>query len=418
MKVYINNKLIETNISFTILQLCSKIGIEIPRFCYHPKLSIAANCRMCLVQIEGLIKPMASCSVGLSNKMKIYTNSRLVKKMRESVLEFLLINHPLDCPICDQGGECDLQDQTLIFGSDRGRFYEKKKAVNNFSSGPLIKTFMTRCIHCTRCIRFASEISREKFFGALGRGSQMKITNFLGITFQSPLSGNVIDICPVGALNSKPYSFTARSWELKSVFSVDISDYFFSKIRVDCRGNEIMRVIPGYQDSYQTDWISDKARFFFDGLKHQRLVGVHSRIIEKLTWKESLMFFSYNFAYFFMNNDVLTKIFSTEVENILVKTSLFIKKKNIFFLQKNGLNLISFQKAELLDEVVYFNKLFFSKNSLYSISTFTFSKKNLFINLLGTLKILMNFNCKITIKSGLQLILLNIYNKKDNFFTF
>ena len=210
MKFYINNKLVETKKVYTIIQICSKIGIEIPRFCYHSKLSIAANCRMCLVQLENSLKPVASCAVSVLEGMSVYTNTNLVKKIRESVLEFLLINHPLDCPICDQGGECDLQDQTLIFGSDRGRFYEKKRAVKDLYVGNLIKTFMTRCIHCTRCIRFSDEISKEFNLGVLGRGNMMKITTYFVDSIKSPLSGNLIDICPVGALTSKPYAFTSR----------------------------------------------------------------------------------------------------------------------------------------------------------------------------------------------------------------
>lgn len=253
MKVYVNNKVIETKENFTILQLCSKIGIEIPRFCYHSRLSIAANCRMCLIQVEDSVKPIASCAMGLTEGIRVHTNTTLVKRVRESVLEFLLINHPLDCPICDQGGECDLQDQTLVFGSDRGRFYEKKRAVKDFYAGPLVKTFMTRCIHCTRCIRYNSEIEKNSTFGALGRGQEMRIGFFVKKTLNSPLAGNLVDICPVGALTSKPYAFTSRPWELRTVGSIDCSDNSYSKIRLDIRGQEIMRILPLDLDSKSGD---------------------------------------------------------------------------------------------------------------------------------------------------------------------
>lgn len=210
LSFYLNNKLVISDTKYTILQASSSVGVEIPRFCYHPNLSVAANCRMCLVEVQGSNKPVASCAMQVTPESRVTTLSFFVKKTREAVLEFLLINHPLDCPICDQGGECDLQDQTLIFGSDRGRFYEKKRAVKNFFAGWLVKTFMTRCIHCTRCVRFNSEIEGESKIGILGRGGSMKISNFVNNKLNSGFSGNLVDLCPVGALVSKPYSFTAR----------------------------------------------------------------------------------------------------------------------------------------------------------------------------------------------------------------
>jgi len=210
MNIKINNKSFNVDYSFNILQVCNLYDIEIPKFCYHEKLSIAGNCRMCLVEVEGILKPVASCALPITNNMKIFTNSKLVKKAREGILEFILLNHPLDCPICDQGGECDLQDQSLVFGSDKGRFYEYKRSVNDKNCGPLIKTLMTRCIHCTRCVRYIDEIAGFKYLGLIGRGNSMEITNFLDKVILSEVSGNLIDLCPVGALTSKPYSFVAR----------------------------------------------------------------------------------------------------------------------------------------------------------------------------------------------------------------
>jgi len=211
INISINNKNFILNKNYNIIQVCNFYNIDIPKFCYHEKLSIAGNCRMCLVEVVQTLKPIASCALPISNNMKVFTNSKLVKKAREGILEFILINHPLDCPICDQGGECDLQDQSLIFGNDKGRFYEYKRSVNDKNCGPLIKTIMTRCIHCTRCIRFINEIAGFKYLGLIGRGNYMEITNFLSKIILSEISGNLIDLCPVGALTSKPFSFVARS---------------------------------------------------------------------------------------------------------------------------------------------------------------------------------------------------------------
>lgn len=290
--VYIDGHEVNIEKGATILQACNSIGIEIPRFCYHERLSIAGNCRMCLVEVEKSAKPVASCAMPVMEGMKIFTNSNLVKKAREGVLEFLLVNHPLDCPICDQGGECDLQDQAMIFGSDRGRFYEFKRSVNDKNLGPLVKTIMTRCIHCTRCIRFASEVAGVEDLGTTGRGKDTEVGTYIEKEFDSELSGNIIDLCPVGALTSKPYAFTARPWELKSTESIDILDAMGSNIRIDVRGSEIMRILPRLNEDINEEWISDKSRFSYDGLKCQRLYRPMLRKNNKLmpiSWLEAFL---------------------------------------------------------------------------------------------------------------------------------
>ena len=275
----------------TVLQACESVGIEVPRFCYHERLSIAGNCRMCLVEIEKTPKPVASCAMPLMNGMKIYTDTPLVKKARESVLEFLLLNHPLDCPICDQGGECDLQDQALVFGSDRSRFYETKRSVENKNYGPLVKTIMTRCIHCTRCVRFATEIAGIEDLGCTGRGNDTEIGTYIGSTMKSELSGNVIDLCPVGALTSKPYAFTSRPWEIRSTNSIDPTDGLGSNIKIDFRGTEILRVLPRFKEEINEEWIADKIRFSYDGLGRQRILtplGKKDGSFKKLDWETAL----------------------------------------------------------------------------------------------------------------------------------
>ena len=255
----------------TLLQACEVAGREIPRFCYHDRLSIAGNCRMCLVEVEKMPKPVASCAMPVAEGMIVHTKTPSVHKARKGVMEFLLINHPLDCPICDQGGECDLQDQAVAYGTDGSRFSENKRAVEDKYIGPLIKTVMTRCIHCTRCVRFACEVAGTPELGATGRGEDMEITTYLEHAMTSELSGNVIDLCPVGALTSKPYAFTARSWELEHTQSVDVMDALGSAIRVDTRGQEVMRILPRAFDAINEEWLSDKSRFIWDGLKNQRL---------------------------------------------------------------------------------------------------------------------------------------------------
>ena len=297
-KVKINNINFSINKELTIIQGCSEVGIEIPRFCYHDKLSIAGNCRMCLVEVKKSLKPVASCAMPLSDGMEIFTQSSLVKKAREGVLEFLLVNHPLDCPICDQGGECDLQDQAMIFGSDRGRFYDYKRSVEDKDCGPFIKTLMTRCIHCTRCIRFIRELGGIYDFGTTGRGFKMEIGTYISKNLSSEISGNIIDLCPVGALTSKPYAFVARSWELQSVNSIDVSDSFGSNIRIDFRGSEIMRVLPRLNENLNEEWLSDKGRFNYDGLKYQRLyypmVKYKNGNFVQVSWSDAFDFFRYN----------------------------------------------------------------------------------------------------------------------------
>ena len=271
VKVFVDNKEVLVPFNSSVLEACESVGIEIPRCCYHERLLVAGNCRMCLVEIEKAPKLAASCAMPLMPGMKIKTNSPAVRKAREGVLEFLLINHPLDCPICDQGGECDLQDQAMVYGSDRGRFREYKRAIEDKNCGPLVKTIMTRCIYCTRCVRFANEVAGIADLGTSGRGSQIEIGTYIEKLFKSEFSGNVIDLCPVGALTSKPYAFSARPWELKSVESIDTLDSICSNIRVDIRGYEIMRVLPSLNEELNEEWLNDKSRFSFDGLKRQRL---------------------------------------------------------------------------------------------------------------------------------------------------
>ncbi|KAH0610846.1 uncharacterized protein H6S33_011273 [Morchella sextelata] len=273
VEVTIDGKKIMIEQGSALIQACEKAGVTIPRYCYHEKLMIAGNCRMCLVEVERVPKPAASCAWPVQAGMVVKTNTPLVHKAREGVMEFLLANHPLDCPICDQGGECDLQDQSMRYGGDRGRFHEigGKRAVEDKNIGPLIKTSMNRCIHCTRCIRFANDVAGAPELGSTGRGNDMQIGTYLEKNLDSELSGNVIDLCPVGALTSKPYAFRARPWELKPVESIDVLDALGSAIRVDARGLEVMRVIPRLNDDVNEEWINDKTRFACDGLKTQRL---------------------------------------------------------------------------------------------------------------------------------------------------
>lgn len=254
LNYYINNiKYVVPN-NYTLLQILSIQNIDVPRYCYHEKLSIAGNCRMCLIEEDKSLKPLASCAITASvSDLKLYTNTEKVKKARESVIEFLLINHPLDCPICDQGGECDLQDQTSVFGSDRGRFYEYKRSVADKNLGVFIKTSMNRCIHCTRCIRYADEIGGFSELGVVGRGSKMEISTYLTAFVSNELSGNVIDLCPVGALTSKPFSYSARPWELSSFESIDIFDSIASNIRIDVRGNYLVRILPSLNKDINED---------------------------------------------------------------------------------------------------------------------------------------------------------------------
>lgn len=270
--VTINGKAVSIPEGITIIQACEIAEIEVPRFCYHERLAIAGNCRMCLVEVEGMPpKPVASCAMPATDGMKIHTDTPMVKKAREGVMEFLLANHPLDCPICDQGGECDLQDQAYQYGKGKSEYQEHKRAVKDKNMGPLIKTQMTRCIHCTRCARFIEDVAGTCEIGAVNRGENMEITTYLEHGIKSELSGNIIDLCPVGALTSKPYAFKVRSWELKKTDSVDVMDAVGSNIRIDSRGIEVMRILPSLNEDINEEWISDKTRFCYDGLKYQRL---------------------------------------------------------------------------------------------------------------------------------------------------
>ncbi|MCO4842194.1 MAG: NADH-quinone oxidoreductase subunit G [Yoonia sp.] len=299
-KVVIDGNEVEVDGAMTLIQACEQAGVEIPRFCYHERLSIAGNCRMCLVEVVGgPPKPAASCAMQVRDLRPgpegqapvVKTNSPMVKKAREGVMEFLLINHPLDCPICDQGGECDLQDQAMAYGVDFSRFREPKRATDDLDLGPLVETHMTRCISCTRCVRFTTEVAGIHQMGQTGRGEDAEITSYLGETLDSNMQGNIIDLCPVGALVSKPYAFTARPWELTKTESIDVMDALGSNIRVDTKGREVMRILPRNHDGVNEEWISDKTRFVWDGLRRQRLDTPYIREngkLRKATWGEAL----------------------------------------------------------------------------------------------------------------------------------
>jgi NADH-quinone oxidoreductase subunit G len=290
-KIKIDGVEMEVPAGITILQACELAGLEIPRFCYHERLSIAGNCRMCLVEVKpGPPKPQASCALPVADKQEIFTTTPRVEKARKGVMEFLLINHPLDCPICDQGGECDLQDQAMGYGFDRSRYHENKRAVPDKELGPLVKTSMNRCIHCTRCIRFATEVAGVEELGATGRGESMEVTTYVEHALSTELSGNLVDLCPVGALTSKPYAYEARSWELTKTESIDVLDALGSNIRIDTRGAQVMRVLPRMNDDVNEEWISDKTRHAIDGLRYQRLDRPYVRKAGKLleaTWDEA-----------------------------------------------------------------------------------------------------------------------------------
>ena len=270
-KVTVDGREIEIANGSSVLQACEAAGVEIPRFCYHERLSVAGNCRMCLVEVEKAPKPIASCSYPVADGMVVKTDSPMVRNGRRGVMEFLLINHPLDCPICDQGGECDLQDQAYSYGQDHSRYQENKRAIKDKYLGPLVKTIMTRCIQCTRCVRFATEIAGVPELGATARGENMEITTYVEKALTSELSGNLIDICPVGALTSKPYAFVARPWELRKTDSIDVLDAVGAAIRVDARGSEVLRILPRPNDEVNEEWLGDKSRFSFDGFKRRRL---------------------------------------------------------------------------------------------------------------------------------------------------
>ena len=342
IEIYINNLKLKVNKNLTVLQACNKIKIDIPKFCFQENLQIAGNCRMCLVEIENSPKPVASCAMPLMPNMKIFTDTPLVQKARESVLEFLLINHPLDCPICDQASECDLQDQTMIFGSDRSRFFFNKRGVEDKYCGPFIKTIMTRCIHCTRCVRFANEICGIDDLGTTGRGNKTEINFYYPKIFKSEFSGNLVDLCPVGALTSKPYAFKARSWELKKKEGIDILDSIGSNIQIDIFNNEIVRILPKTNFDINKEWITNKTRYFFDSLKYQRILYPLLKDTEnnfnKISWLEA----------FNLINEKLVTIDGSKIKSIIGNLtdteSIFLLKKNL-----NKLGILNVHYENLLD---------------------------------------------------------------------
>jgi NADH-quinone oxidoreductase subunit G len=343
-KITINGKEVEFEKGMTVLQACELADVEIPRFCYHEKLSIAGNCRMCLVEMEKSPKPIASCAMPAAEGMNIKTNTSFVEKARKGVMEFLLANHPLDCPVCDQGGECDLQDQSLYYGVDKSRFVENKRDVKEKYMGPLIKTQMTRCIHCTRCVRFATEVAGIPEIGAIGRGENMEITTYLEKSMESELSANVIDLCPVGALTSKPYAFEARPWELKKTESIDVMDAVGSNIRVDTYNWEVKRILPKLNNQINEEWISDKTRYSCDGLSKQRLDVPYIKKdnkLEKSTWDEAI-------------NLIVHKIHSIEKDEIAGHIGDMINMENALAFKKL-FEILKSNNLEFREKKIYIN---------------------------------------------------------------
>ena len=344
-KLKVNNIEVEVEDGLTVLQACEKAGVEIPRFCYHEKLSIAGNCRMCLVEMEKSPKPVASCAMPAAEGMNIKTNTEFVEKARKGVMEFLLANHPLDCPVCDQGGECDLQDQSMFYGVDKSRFKENKRQVPEKNMGPLIKTQMTRCIHCTRCVRFATEIAGVPEIGAIGRGEDMQITTYLEQSMQSELSANVVDLCPVGALTSKPYVFEARPWELKKTESIDVMDAIGSNIRVDTYGWEVKRILPRINEDINEEWISDKTRHACDGLSNQRLDTPYIKYngkFEKASWSEVF-------------NIIKSKFKNTDKEKICGLTGDLVNMETLYIFKEFFNKTLGSQNIESRDNHTYLN---------------------------------------------------------------
>ena len=352
IKLVVDNLNVEVPEGSTVLQACEEAGIEIPRFCYHEKLSVAGNCRMCLVELENSPKPIASCAMPASSGMVIKTNSSMVKDARKGVMEFLLINHPLDCPICDQGGECDLQDQAMFFGKGSSRFNDAKRAVSDKNMGPLIKTTMTRCIHCTRCVRFANEVAGVENFGAIGRGENVEITTYLEKAVVSELSGNLVDLCPVGALTSKPYSFLARPWELTKTETIDVMDAVGCNIRVDSRDGKVLRVLPRINEDINEEWISDKSRYAIDGLSKQRLDIPYVKVKNKLlpsSWNDAFKNIKAKLSSISSNQVAAIIGDQTDTESIFALKKLFekidskkiaINQHNYDFLKGNRSNYI------------------------------------------------------------------------------
>ena len=345
LKIKVNDTDVEVEEGLTVLQACEQAGVEIPRFCYHEKLSIAGNCRMCLVEIEKSLKPVASCAMPVTEGMNIKTNTSMVEKARKGVMEFLLVNHPLDCPVCDQGGECDLQDQSMFYGVDKSRYNENKRQVPETYMGPLIKTQMTRCIHCTRCIRFATEIAGVPELGAIGRGEDMQITTYLEKSMESELSANVIDLCPVGALTSKPYVFEARPWELKKTETIDVMDAVGSNIRVDTYGWEVKRILPRINENINEEWISDKTRYACDGILNQRLDTPYLKSdneFKKISW---------DLAY----KKVVEKIKETSAEKIAGLTGDLTNMETMFIVKEFFQKTIKSQNLDSRSDNYYVN---------------------------------------------------------------
>ncbi len=372
LKLKVNDTEVEIEEGLTVLQACEQAGVEIPRFCYHEKLSIAGNCRMCLVEMEKSPKPIASCAMPASEGMVIKTNTEKVEKARKGVMEFLLANHPLDCPVCDQGGECDLQDQSMFYGVDKSRFKENKRYVPEKYMGPLIKTQMTRCIHCTRCIRFATEVAGVPELGAIGRGEDMQITTYLEKAMESEMSANVIDLCPVGALTSKPYVFEARPWELKKTESIDVMDAVGSNIRVDTYGWEVKRILPRINEEINEEWISDKTRYACDGLKNQRLDTPYIKTnnkFEKIEWAEAYKTLAH-------------KISQTQSDKIAAITGDMTNMETMYILKDFFEKTIKSNHLECRTENYYVN---FSdrKNYIFN-STISGIEESDFILLIGT----------------------------------
>ena len=345
LKVKVNDTDVEVEEGLTVLQACKQAGVEIPIFCYHEKLSIAGNCRMCLVEIEKSPKPVASCAMTITEGMNIKTNTSMIEKARKGVMEFLLVNHPLDCPVCDQGGECDLQDQSMFYGLDKSRYRENKRQVPETYMGPLIKTQMTRCIHCTRCIRFATEIAGVPELGAIGRGENMQITTYLEKSMESELSANVIDLCPVGALTSKPYVFEARPWDLKKTETIDVMDAVGSNIRVDTYGWEVKRILPRINEDINEEWISDKTRYACDGIQNQRLDTPYLKSdneFKKISW---------DLAY----KKVVEKIKETSPEKIAGLTGDLTNMETMFIVKEFFQKTIKSQNLDSRSDNCYVN---------------------------------------------------------------
>ena len=372
LKLKVNNIDVEVEEGLTVLQACEKAGVEIPRFCYHEKLSIAGNCRMCLVEMEKSPKPVASCAMPAAEGMNIKTNTPFVEKARKGVMEFLLANHPLDCPVCDQGGECDLQDQSMFYGVDKSRFNENKRQVPEKNMGPLIKTQMTRCIHCTRCVRFATEIAGVPELGAIGRGEDMQITTYLEKSMQSELSANVVDLCPVGALTSKPYVFEARPWELKKTESIDVMDGIGSNIRVDTYGWEVKRILPRINENINEEWISDKSRYACDGLLNQRLDTPYVKYnnkFEKASWDEVF-------------NIIKSKFNNADKDKICGLTGDLVNMETLYIFKEFFNKTLGSQNVESRNDYTYLNAEK-RENYLFN-STINGLEESDFIFLIGT----------------------------------